>query len=251
MIRTNLTEMLQRPLKLSAADAKAWKLVASGAAILLSAAAILASAQGQTQYPPLSQYMMPQDAEIALARSAAPANVSDRATIKVLNESGFEVAIEGDNGFVCMVMRAWSAPTYTPAAFLDFVYYAPLRAPICFNPVAAETMMLYYELRTELGLQGKNPDEIADGIEAAYAKGELPRIETVSFAYMWSADQDLGPGIGHWHPHMMVFTPYYENSMLGGNEFGGTLPFVSDDAGTPFAVTLIPTDDGLARSAAR
>ena len=250
MIRTNLTEMLQRLLTLSA-DAMAWKLVASAAAILLSAAAILTSAQGQTQYPPLSEYMMPQDAEIALARSAAPANVSDRATIKVLNESGFEVAIEGDNGFVCMVMRAWSAPTYTPAAFLDFVYYAPLRAPICFNPVAAEIMMLYYELRTELGLQGKNPDEIADGVEAAYARGELPRIETVSFAYMWSADQDLGPGIGHWHPHMMVFTPYYENSMLGGNEFGGTLPFVSDDAGTPFAVTVIPTDDGLARSAAR
>ena len=250
MIRTNLAEMLQPPLTLSA-DAKAWKLVASAAAIFLSAAAILTSAQGQTQYPPLSEYMMPQDAEIALARSAAPANVSDHATIKVLNESGFEVAIEGDNGFVCMVMRAWSAPTYTPAAFRDFVYYAPLRAPICFNPVAAETMMLYYELRTELGLQGKNPDEIADGIEAANAKGELPRIETVSFAYMWSADQDLGPGIGHWHPHMMVFTPYYENSMLGGNEFGGTLPFVSDDAGTPFAVTVIPTDDGLARSAAR
>lgn len=250
MIRTNLMETLQRPLTLSA-DAKAWKLVGSGAAILLSAAAILTSAQGQTQYPPLSEYMMPQDAEIVLARSAAPANISDHATIKVLNESGFEVAIEGDNGFVCMVMRAWSAPTYTPAAFLDFVYYAPLRAPICFNPVAAETMMLYYELRTELGLQGKNPDEIADGIEAAYAKSELPRIKTVSFAYMWSADQDLGPGIGHWHPHMMVFTPYYENSMLGGNEFGGTLPFVSDDAGTPFAVTVIPTDDELARSAAR
>jgi hypothetical protein len=50
---------------------------------------------------------------------------------------------------------------------------------------------------------------------------------------------------------MMVFTPYYENSMLGGNEFSGTLPFVSDDAGTPFAVTVIPTDDGLARTAAR
>ena len=250
MIRTNLMEMLKRPLMLSA-DARAWKLVASGAAILFSAAAILTSAQGQTQYPPLSEYLMPQDVEIALARSAAPANISDHATIKVLNESGFEVAIEGDNGFVCMVMRAWSAPSYTPMAFRDFVYYAPLRAPICFNPVAAETMMLYYELRTELGLQGKNPDEIADGIEAAYAKGELPRIETVSFAYMWSADQNLGPGIGHWHPHIMVFTPYYENSMLGGNEFGGTLPFVSDDAGTPFAVTLIPTDDGLARSAAR
>jgi hypothetical protein len=250
MIRSNLTEELQRLLSLSA-DAKAWKLVASGAVILLSVATILSSAQGQTQYPPLNDYMMPRDAEIALARSAAPANISDRATIKVFNESGFEVAVEGDNGFVCMVMRAWSAPTYTPVAFLDFVYYAPLRAPICFNPVAAETMMLYYELRTELGLQGKNPDEIADGIESAYAKGELPRIETVSFAYMWSADQDLGPGIGHWHPHMMVFTPYYENSMLGGNKFGSPLPFVSDDARTPFAVTVIPVDDGLARSTAR
>jgi hypothetical protein len=250
MIRSNFTEELQRLLSLSA-DAKAWRLVASGAVILLSVATILSSAQGQTQYPPLSDYMMPQDAEIALARSAAPDNISDRATIKIFSESGFEVAVEGDNGFVCMVMRAWSAPTYTPVAFLDFVYYAPLRAPICFNPVAAETMMLYYEVRTELGLQGKNPDEIADGIEVAYAKGELPRVETVSFAYMWSADQDLGPGIGHWHPHMMVFTPYYENSMLGGNKFGGTLPFVSDDAGTPFAVTVIPVDDGLARSAAR
>jgi hypothetical protein len=247
MIRSNLTEKLLLSLSV---DAKAWKLVASWAVILLSAVTILGSAQGQAQYPPLGDYMMPQDAEIALAKSAAPANLSDRATIKIFNGSGFEVAIEGDNGFVCMVMRAWSAPTYTPVAFLDFVYYAPLRAPICFNPVAAETMMLYYELRTELGLQGKNPDEIADGIESAYAKGELPRIETVSFAYMWSADQDLGPGIGHWHPHMMVFTPYYENSMLGGNTFGGALPFVSDDARTPFAVTVIPVDDELAQSAA-
>ena len=47
----------------------------------------------------------------------------------------------------------------------------------------------------------------------------------------------------------MVFTPYYVNSMLGGNEFGGTLPFVSDDAGTPFAVTVIPVDATLARRA--
>jgi hypothetical protein len=250
MIKSSLTVMLQRPRTLSA-DAKPWKLVASATVIILFAAAIPSSAQGQTQYPPLSEYMMPQDAEIALARSAAPSNVSDRATIKVFSESGFEVAIEGDNGFVCMVMRAWSAPTYTPEAFLDFVYYSPLRAPICFNPVAAETMMPYYELRHELGLQGKNPDEIADSIEAADTKGELPSIQTVSFAYMWSADQDLGPGIGHWHPHMMVFTPYYKNSMLGGNEFGGMLPFVSDDAGTQFTVTVIPVDDELAQSAER
>jgi hypothetical protein len=239
-------------LRTLSADSKPWKLVAYAAVILISIAAMPSSAQGQTQYPPLSEYLMPQDAEIALARSAAPANVSDRATIKVFTESGFEVAIEGDNGFVCMVMRGWAAPTYTPEASLNLVYYSQLRAPICFDPVAAQTTMLYYELRHQLGLEGKGPDEIAEGVEAAYARGELPRRDTVSFAYMWSADQDLGPGVGRWHPHMMVFTPYYENPMLGDNAFGGALPVVSDDAGTPFTVTVIPVDDGLAqRSAAR
>jgi hypothetical protein len=74
MIRSKITEKLQRLLSLSV-DAKAWKLVASGAVILLSVATILGSAQSQTQYPPLSDYMMPQDAEIALARSAAPTSI--------------------------------------------------------------------------------------------------------------------------------------------------------------------------------
>jgi hypothetical protein len=58
--------------------------------------------------------------------------------------------------------------------------------------------------------------------------------------HMFSADQDLGPGVGPWHPHMMLYTPYYENSMLGGNQVGGAPPFVGDDTGTPFAVTVIP-----------
>jgi hypothetical protein len=66
------------------------------------------------QYPPLSEYLMPRDAEIARAKSAAPANISGRATIKVLTASGYQIVREGDNGFVCMVMRGWAAPTYTP-----------------------------------------------------------------------------------------------------------------------------------------
>jgi hypothetical protein len=202
-------------------------------------------AQG-SKYPPLSEYMMPRDTEIALAGTAAPANISDRATIKVLTTSGYQVAREGDNGFVCSVMRGWTAPTYTPAQFRDLVYDAKVHAPICFNPQASRTVMPYYELRSKFGMEGKTPDQIAEGLQAAYVKGELPKRDVVSFAYMWSADQNLGPGVGHWHPHMMVFSPYYENSMLGGNEFGAPLPIVSDDAGTPFAVVLIPVDDKLA-----
>jgi hypothetical protein len=206
-----------------------------------------ASVCGQSpKYPPLSEYMMARDAEIALAKSAAPDSISGHATIKVLTASGFQVVHDGDNGFVCMVMRGWSAPTYTPAQFRDLVYEAKLRAPICFNPEASRTVLPYYELRSKLGMEGKTPDQIVEGVQAAYAKGELPKRDGVSFAYMWSADQNLGPGIGHWHPHVMVFAPYHDNSMLGNNEFGSPLPQLSDDAGTPFAVVVIPVDDKLA-----
>jgi hypothetical protein len=190
--------------------------------------------------------MMPRDAEVALAKSAAPANISDRATLKVLAISGYRVARDGDNGFVCMVMRAWAAPTYTPAQLRNLVYDATVRAPICFNQEASRTVVPYYELRSKLGMEGKAPDQIAEAVQAAYVKGELPKREAVSFGYMWSADQQLGPG-GHWHPHMMVFAPYYDNSMIAGDvQFGSPLPQLSDDAGTPFAVVVIPVDDRLA-----
>jgi hypothetical protein len=202
--------------------------------------------QAVAQYPPLHEYMMPRDAEIALAKSAAPANISDHATVKVLTASGYEVVHQGNNGFVCMVMRGWAAPTYTPTQFRNLVYDATVRAPICFDPAASRTVMPYYELRSKLGMEGKTPDQIAESVQAAYVTGKLPKRESVSFAYMWSADQSLGPGIGAWHPHMMIFAPYYENSMLGGNEFGHALPQVSDDAGTPFTVVVIPVDHSLA-----
>jgi hypothetical protein len=197
------------------------------------------------KYPPLSEYMMEPQAEIALARSAAPETVSGRATIKVLTASGYKVSAQGDNGFVCMVMRGWGAPTFTPEANRNIVYDAQTRAPICFNPVAVRTVLPYQELRAKLGMEGKSPGEITEEIQAAYSKGELPRMEAVGFAYMFSADQKLGPA-GAWHPHMMIYTPYYTNSMLGGNAEDSDLPRISDDAGTPFAVTVIPVDHRLA-----
>lgn len=224
-----------------------------GIALLsMGLAANLAMAQAQQQkYPPLSEYMMVQDDEIGLARSAAPASIADHATIEVLTSSGYQVVHEGDNGFVCMVMRGFTgAPTFTPAELRGLAYDAKTRAPICLNPQAVKTVLPYYELRTKLGLDGKSPEEIAEAVRAAYASGGLPKRADVSFAYMWSADQVLGPA-GHWHPHMMVYAPDYENSMLGNNPFGSHLPVVGDDAGTPFAVLVIPVDESLAIKARR
>jgi hypothetical protein len=215
-------------------------------ALLASLDVVAVRAQG-SKYPSLGEYLMPCDAEIRLARTAAPASISDGATVKILTKSGYEVAHEGNNGVVCLVMRGFSAPTYTPAPFRNLVYDASVRAPICFTPPAARTVMPYYELRTRLAMEGKAPDQIAERLQAAYVKGELPQRDTLTFAYMWSAHQHLASGIGAWHPHMMVFTPYYDNATLGGNAFGSPLPQVTDDAGTPFAVVVIPVDDKIGR----
>jgi len=109
-------------------------------------------------------------------------------------------------------------------------------------------MMPYYELRHKLGMEGKGPEEIARGIEAAYVKGALPKTDTASIAYMFSADMYLGPHLGHGliYPHLMLFLPYYDNAKLGGNERRSGLPFLSDDSGTAFAVTIIPMDKAFA-----
>jgi hypothetical protein len=215
---------------------------------LLAALAVSAGAAGaqQSTYPPAERYLMPRDAEIALARSAAPDNVSAHATIKVLTRTGFTVAHQGDNGNVCMVMRGFSAPTYTPAQFRDLVYDPTIHAPICFTAPAAKTALPYYELRTTLALAGKDPDQIAAALKSAYADGTLPHRDAATFAYMWSAHQHLGSGIDAWHPHLMIFVPEYQNAMVGGNPFGSPLPQVSDDAGTPFTVVVVPVDDKLA-----
>ena len=168
---------------------------------LLAALALICGAGLHAQVPtyPFRDYSMARDAELALVRTAAPSSIVDRATVKVLTQNGYQVAREGDNGFTCLVMRGWSAPTYTPNQFRDFSYDATIRAPICFDPIAARTVLPYYELRSTLGMAGKTPAQIADAVASAYATGALPKREGVSFAYMcrrssiWVRHRSLAP----------------------------------------------------------
>src|SRR5712691_12760727 len=167
--------------------------IMAGFALLLVSMQVVPVRGQSAKYPPLSEYMMTPEAEVALARSAAPEKVSAHATVKILTTSGYKVAAQGDNGFVCIVMRGWAAATATTAQERDLAYDAKLRAPHCFDPVASRTVLPLQELQAKLGLEGKGPDQIAKEVQAAYAKGELPKMEKVAFAYMYSADQDLGP----------------------------------------------------------
>jgi hypothetical protein len=119
--------------------------------------------QGQAQVPktaypnmaPLDQYLMAdRNAEIALARSAAPAAISEDATILVLGRHGYETAVEGKNGFVCVVERRWMSPSDAPE------FWNPkIRGPICFNPPAARSVLPTTYLRTEMVLAGRTKAE--------------------------------------------------------------------------------------------
>ena len=75
-----------------------------------------AAAQAEkAPYPvmaPVDQYLIADEsAEIALARSAAPASISDGAEVMVLGRKGFTTAVKGTNGFLCVVERSWGAAT--------------------------------------------------------------------------------------------------------------------------------------------
>jgi len=75
--------------------------------VVLGTALQARSQEATTPYPnmaPIEQYLMTdRDAEIALARSAAPESIARDAEVQVLARHGFETAVKGKNGFVCIV----------------------------------------------------------------------------------------------------------------------------------------------------
>ena len=157
----------------------------------------------KARYPamaPLEQYLMPETAEIALARSAAPASISRDAEVMVLRRDGYATAVKGKSGFVCLVERAWGKPTDDP----EF-WNQKMRAPHCFNSQAARTFLRIYLMKTKLVLAGKAKTEIFKATTSALDRKELPPPEPGAMAYMMSKQQYLGDDDMSWHPHVMFF----------------------------------------------
>jgi hypothetical protein len=180
------------------------KLIAS--AFLLQAAILCLNGYAQVakaRYPamaPLGQYLMPESAEIALARSAAPASISGDAEVMVLRRDGYATAVKGKSGFVCIVERAWGKAT-DDSEFWN----QKMRAPHCFNPQAARTFLQIYLMKTKLVLAGKSKTEIFKATASALDRKELPPLEPGAMAYMMSKQQYLGDDDMSWHPHVMFF----------------------------------------------
>ena len=187
---------------------------------VLSLAAPAPAQEPTTSYAhmaPLAEYLMSdQNAEIALARSAAPAAISRDASVVVLKQHGYETAVQGKNGFVCIVERSWMAQWDFPE------FWNPkMRGPICFNPAAVRSVLPFTYKRTDMILAGLSKPEIIERLKQVVEKKEVPAVGPGAMCYMMSREANLGDSQGHWHPHLMIYGPRSDSA-----DWGSDLPGV-------------------------
>jgi len=141
--------------------------------------------------------------EIRLARSAAPAHVSDSATVLVLRQGRYVVGAEGSSDVTCLVARS------RPGSV----------EPICYDAEAARTIMQIEIRRNEFRFAGTPGDEIDRAVAEAIGHASLPLPQRPALAYMMSSGQvlvsDDGRNVGHWMPHLMLYIPYLTAAELG------------------------------------
>jgi hypothetical protein len=197
-----------------------------------------------TPYPkmaPIEQYLMTdQSAEIALARSAAPESISRDAEVLVLGRHGFETAVKGTNGFVCIVGRGW-----TSAPDADF-WNPKVRVPMCVNAAAARSYLVRFSKETEWGLAGRPQAQMTESITAALAKKELPPMESGAMCYMLSKEGYGGDSAPHWPPHLMFFYSDTDPAIWGANLPGSPVVGMSDPVEhlTQFVIAVQRWSDG-------
>jgi hypothetical protein len=184
---------------------------------------------------PAGQYMMDRSAEIALAKSAAPPSIADKAGVMVLTPRGYETAVTGSNGFVCVVGRAFSAE------FVNPVFWNPtVRGPECLNPAAARSVLPHYLERAKWALAGLSIPQMIERTRAELAAKTYVLPEPGAMSFMMSKEQILGNQGTHWHPHLMFFVANTSDAAFGANYPGSPVlhPFPTDP--DPYATFLVP-----------
>jgi len=162
---------------------------------------------------PVDQYLMAdRDAEIVLARSAAPESIARDAEVLVLGRRGFETAVKGKNGFVCIVGRAWTST-------VDAEFWNPkVRVPMCVNAPAARSYLLRIRKITELGLAGRTEDQVNEAMDT----------------------------VPHWPSHLMFFYSDTDPAIWGANLPGSPVIAVADPMEhlTQFVIVVQRWSDG-------
>ena len=212
-----------------------------GMAFLLGAAGSACADDSKSAYPamaPIEQYRVASASEeIALSRSAAPASISGDASVLTLGDHGYETALKGRNGFVCLVQRSWAA------GFGEAEFWNPkLRSPICFNPAAARTVLPAYIERTVWVIARVSKADMIKRTNAELAANRTAAAESGAMAFMMSKQGNLNDLAGHWHPHLMFFLARTDAAAWGADLHGSPVFAARNDSDpiTTFFV-LVPT----------
>lgn len=191
---------------------------------------------------PPGQYMMASpEVEIALARSAAPPSISNDAEILILRAHGYETAVKGKNGFVCLVERSWDAD------FDDPVFWNPkIRGADCLNPEAARTVLPHFRERANWALAGVSKAGMMARTRAEISANAYLLPGTGAMAFMTSKEQRLVDGNTHWHPHLMFFVAGANDATWGANSAGSPVMSTihATDPITTFIVPVKKWSDG-------
>jgi hypothetical protein len=162
----------------------------------------------------------------------------------VLGRTGYEKAVSGTNGYVCMVERAWDA------GFDDAGFWNPkVRGPNCFNAAAARTQLPQYLKRTKWILAGADKQTLIDRTRAAFANHTFKNPEAGALSYMLSKNGHIGEdAAGPWLPHMMFFVAHGQANAWGAGADGSPI-IGSEGSDIESTVLLIPVrrwSDGTA-----
>jgi hypothetical protein len=188
----------------------------------------------------LEQYRMPSRAdEIALAQSAAPPSISRDANVLVLGNHGYETAVKGNNGFVCLVLRSW-ANSFGDAEFWN----ARVRSPICYNPAAVISVLPVDLEKTQWVLAGLSEAQMRARSKSSGVAHKIPAPGSMGF--MMSKQQHLTEADRHWHPHIMLYQAHADAATWGANLPGS--PIMGFDGpgeqGSTFVVPVVKWSDG-------
>ena len=200
----------------------------------IAMAASPAAAQSRGEHrPPL----LPEERQVALARSAGPAHVAGGAAIYVLRRGGYAKAHEGSNGHTCLVEHDH------PRSI----------APVCYDAEATRSILPGVLRIAELREGGLTYTQAKERVDEMYRTGALPAPRRAAMSYMLSREQVLyssptGERVGEWRPHVMIFSPFTTAADVGAKEDVDPVPAVAEAGkATAHIIVVVPDWSAPAR----
>ncbi len=199
--------------------------------LLSSLALPFAAGTAVAQAYPVKPDPLPDAEEIALAMTAAPAEISSKAAIYAVRGGREVVMREGTNGAACMVARDLHEGSLYP---------------ICFDAEGTRTRLRRELLELRLRMAGDSEEEVKRKVAEAYRTGALESPRAITVAYMLSPRQVLfsspeasGFRVGAWWPHLMIMGPGLSAKSLGIPDSSSVRTFMVGTTGGGHEAELI------------